>query len=313
MDVVDIPVLCGPTGSGKSAAAMMLAAGEPVTIISADSRQVYRRFDVGTAKPGAAELAAVPHEGVDIVDPEVRYSAAAWAESARRWIVAAHAAGRVPLVVGGTGLYLRALLEGLFEEPPMDAGRRAELGRMLDAMETAELRRWVMELDPSRAHLGRVQLLRAIEVALLGGQRISTLHARGTGQGGTAADGTELRGHYLALDPGDRLAGWNEARVDRMFAAGWVDEVRELLTAVSPDAPAWNSTGYGAIRALVAGELTAEAARERVIIETRQYAKRQRTWFRHQLPADRVARLDPVAPGFSVELAAWWRGATGRG
>ena len=109
MPDTDIHVICGPTGAGKSAIAMSLAERHPVTIISADSRQVYRGFDIGTAKPSAEERRLVPHRGIDVAEPTERYSAAAWAEAADRWIDEARADGRVPLVVGGTGFYLRAL------------------------------------------------------------------------------------------------------------------------------------------------------------------------------------------------------------
>src|SRR5438132_7836389 len=119
-----IHVICGPTAAGKSAIAMWLAERHRGAIISADSRQLYRGFDIGTAKPTADERARVPHYGIDVVDPVERYSAAAWASGANEWIGAARAGGRVPVVVGGTGLYLRALFEGLFEEPALDAARR---------------------------------------------------------------------------------------------------------------------------------------------------------------------------------------------
>src|SRR5919106_5610320 len=145
-------------------------------IISADSRQIYRRFDIGTAKPLVAERARVPHEGIDVVDPTERYSAAAWAHDARTWIRAAIEQQRIPLVVGGTGVYLRALAAPLFEEPSLDPARRANLARMLATMSTAELRRWCTMLDPQRAHLGRTQLLRAIEIAVLTGRPISEWH-----------------------------------------------------------------------------------------------------------------------------------------
>ena len=119
-DVAEIGVICGPTAAGKSAVALWLAGSHPVTIISADSRQIYRDFDIGTAKPTRIEQARVPHRGIDIVDPTERYSAAAWADAAEGWIEEARRSNRIPLVVGGTGLYLRALFEGLFVGPPLD-------------------------------------------------------------------------------------------------------------------------------------------------------------------------------------------------
>src|SRR5690349_5739787 len=120
-------VICGPTAAGKSALAMRLASRHPITIVSADSRQVYREFDVGTAKPTTEERRAVPHEGIDVSDPVVRYSASMWAEAADGWIARSVEQGRAPVVVGGTGLYIRALVAPLFDAPPLDEGRRRKL------------------------------------------------------------------------------------------------------------------------------------------------------------------------------------------
>ena len=294
-------VVCGPTAAGKSAIAMWLAEREPCTIVSADSRQVYRGFDIGTAKPTRDERTRVPHEGIDIVAPTERYSAAAWAHSAEQWIDRARACGRRPLVVGGTGLYLRALFEGLFEEPPLDSARRRALERELSNLSLAELRRWAETLDSSRAHLGRTQLLRVIEIALLTGARMSDLHRQ-------RARGPRWRPRYLLVDPGPPLAQRIAARIDAMIANGWLDEVHRLMQTVPADAPAWKSTGYDAVRQWARGERSRESAREAVLIRTRQYAKRQRTWFRHQLPADRATRLDPAARDWPDMVAAWAHG-----
>jgi tRNA dimethylallyltransferase len=289
----DVLVVCGPTAAGKSAIAMWLAERTPSTIISADSRQVYRGFDVGTAKPTAGERARVPHEGIDVVPPTERYSAAAWAAAADRWIATARGAGRVPLVVGGTGLYVRALFEGLFEEPALDPASRRALESELARLSVGELRRWTKSLDPSRAHLGRTQLLRSIEIALLTGRRLSELHR-------SRARGVRWRPRYLVVDPGPSLAHRIAARTDAMLANGWIDEVQRLMQTVPADAPAWNSTGYDVVRRLAAGEITRNAARDAILIRTRQYAKRQRTWFRHQLPTDRITRVDSTADWRSV-------------
>ena len=282
---------------------MWLAKERPITIVSADSRQVYRRFDVGTAKPTADARARVPHEGIDVVEPTVRYSSAAWAESANVWIDEALAVGRTPVVVGGTGLYLRALFEGLFAEPPIDVEQRRRLEPQLAALTTSELRRWVDRLDPARSHLGRAQLLRAAEIALLTGRRVSDLHAAQR-----AATEPRWRPRYLAVDPGPALAQRIGARLDTMLTAGWPNEVERLMHSVPPDAPAWKATGYEAVRRLVRGELSRAEAREAVLIETRQYAKRQRTWFRHQLPPDRVLTVDPLARNWEEVVARWTTG-----
>jgi tRNA dimethylallyltransferase len=300
LGVADIGVICGPTAAGKSAVAMWIAERQPVTIISADSRQIYRGFDIGTAKPTAEERARVPHEGIDVVDPTERYSAAAWATAAAEWIDAALAAGRTPLVVGGTGLYLRALFEGLFEEPALDHDRRIALDSVLGKLPLDELRRWVRTIDPRRAHLGRTQLLRSIEIALLSGRRLSDLHRE-------RPRTPRWRPRYLVVDPGPSLAPRIAARIDDMLDHGWADEVRGLMETVPAEAPAWNATGYDAVRRFVRGELSRESAHEGILIATRQYAKRQRTWFRHQLPPESVTRLDPRSADW-IDVASTWAG-----
>ena len=270
--------------------------------MSADSRQLYRGFDVGTAKPTVRERLATPHYGIDVLEPTERASAAWWAAEADGWIRAALAAGRTPLVVGGTGLYLRALFGELFDEPPMDAGRRAALQDALATLSVDELRRWVERLDPARAALGRTQLLRAVEIALLTGRRVSELHRE-------RRTVPRWRARYLVVDPGPALAGRIHQRTCDMFSMGWGDEVRDLLRTVPLDAPAWNASGYGTVREMERGIITHEEAVKRVVIETRQYAKRQRTWFRHQLGGADVSRLEVGAASLVDRLRIWWDGA----
>ena len=300
-----VRVICGPTASGKSAVAMYLAERYGALIVSADSRQIYRGFDIGTAKPSTDERRRVPHRGIDVVAPVERYSAARWAADAHAWIDEASALGRVPLVVGGTGFYLRALFEPLFEAPPVDEVRRAALERILGAMPVAELRRWCERLDPPRAHLGRSQLLRAIETALLAGERLSNLHVR-------HARAPRWPARYLVLDPGPVLAERIARRVDAMLRAGWADEVRQLMRSVPVDAPAWKASGYSIVRRLATGDLGPGEAAALVSVETRQYAKRQRTWFRHQLAAADATRVNPDDPRCEQIITRWWEaeGAT---
>jgi len=301
----EIRVICGPTAAGKSAIALWLAGRGASTILSADSRQIYRGFDVGTAKPGVDERMHVPHRGIDVVDPTQRYSAAAWAASANTWIEDALRAGRTPLVVGGTGLYLRALFEGLYHEPQTDAAKRRELEIWIGGLSVDELRRWTKTLDPARAHLGRTQLSRAIEIALLTGHRVSELHR-------DRASAPRWRPRYLLVDPGAPLGGRISARLDDMLSHGWTNEVERLMQTVPPDAPAWNATGYDAVRRLIRGDLARLEAREAILIQTRQYAKRQRTWFRHQLPPDRVTRVNPLAPDWPEVVTRWADGGSRR-
>jgi len=294
-----LPVICGPTASGKSALALRLAELTGASIISADSRQVYRGFDIGTAKPDAAERRQVPHYGIDVVEPHERYTAADWAGSVAAWRDTIHASNRLPLVVGGTGFYLRALFAPLFDEPSIDPARRGAVRDLLSGLSAAEIQRWCEAIDPARAPLGRAQRERAIEVALITGHRISDLHLE-------RPRASVLTARYLVLDPGPVLAESVAARVDGMLAAGWLDEVRSLAERVDPKARAWTATGYDAMRRVVTGELTLDRGRELVVVATRQYAKRQRTWFRHQLDGESVLRLDPRAPDVLDRAVEWF-------
>ena len=293
-----VRVICGPTAAGKSAIAAALALEYGAAIISADSRQIYRGFDIGTAKPEPSERKAIEHIGIDIADPVERFSASRWATMAMEWIVKHPAV--IPLVTGGTGFYIRALFDPLFVAPEIDEHRRRELEDFLNPLSLVELRRWCGAIDPERAHLGRRQLVRAIEVAVLTGNRISTLHS-------TSRTSTTLVPAYLLVDPGSSLAARIEARVDRMIDAGWLGEVRALDASVPENAPAWKASGYGVMRSVARGEVDLSAARERIIIETRQYAKRQRTWFRHQLGDAHVTRLDPDEPDAQSLAQRWWK------
>jgi tRNA dimethylallyltransferase len=300
-------IICGPTAAGKSDLALELCETYNAAIVSADSRQIYCEFNVGTAKPTREECARVTHYGIDIVEPDERYSAARWASDAADWIECAAEIEKEPVVVGGSGLYIKALVEPLFNAPDQDSAQRAQLERELGAMSVDDLRRWCRELDPARAHLGRTQLLRAIETALLSGSRISDLHSQH--QAAKAAEPNGHRPTYLVVDPGTVLGEKIAARVARMILCGWADEVRELIRTVSPDAPAWKASGYMVMRSHVEGALDLSSATQRVIIETRQYAKRQRTWFRNQLPAAAVTHVNPEDPHALTIAREWWEKA----
>lgn len=294
-------VIVGPTAAGKSALALHLAQKVGASVVSADSRQVYRGFDIGTAKPTADDLARVPHFGVNVALPTERFSASQWADGTRHWLQRIAGSGRSPLIVGGTGFYIRALVEPLVSLPPLDVSRRDTLANELASLTTDELRRWCTALDPARASLGRTQLRRAIETALLSGQRLSDLHR-------TAGRAPRAAARYLLLDPGAALGARIVGRVEAMLDAGWLTEVTRLAEVLPPDAPAWSATGYDVLRAVAAGELSLDEAVGRIIVATRQYAKRQRTWFRHQLAADAVTRLDPTQAGAQEIALAWWHG-----
>jgi tRNA dimethylallyltransferase len=286
------PVLVGPTGVGKTAVATALASLLPVEIVSADSRQIYRGLPIGTAAPTAAERAAAPYHGVGFVDPRERYSAGRFARDAAGWMEGIAARGRTPLVVGGTGLYLRALFDGLFEEPHLGAERRQRLGVWLRALPPETGERWARRLDPGFRGGGRQRVERAVEVALLAGRSLSALQ-------GSRADAPRGAGAWYAVLTLERsvLHERIAARTRAMLDAGWVDEVRACLDAgVPPDAPGLSAVGYREIVAHLEGRLAADALEAAIAQATRQYAKRQETWFRHQLgePALRLdARAEP--------------------
>ncbi len=284
---------------------MRLAMEYGATIISADSRQIYRGFDIGTAKPGPSEMRVVPHCGIDVAEPTDRYSASRWATEATSWIVEANNERRIPLIVGGTGFYINAMFEPLFDAPPFDPARRASLSEWLDQQPLSSLRKWCSVLDSPKAHLGRTQISRAIETALLAGRRLSDLQMES--QQSQSDSTPRLKPHYLVVDPGARLSEHIEHRVDAMLNAGWIDEVNSLMGHVPPGAPAWKASGYRVVRALVEGTIDLSSARARIIIETRQYAKRQRTWLRHQIDRANVTRVDPDNPDFEATVERWWK------
>jgi tRNA dimethylallyltransferase len=273
-----VPVLVGPTAVGKTAVAAAWAEREPVTVISADARQVYRGLDIGTAKPDRALLDRVPTVGLDLIQPGERYSAGRFARDAAEWLVQIRNGGRQPIVVGGTGLYVRALTDGLFHQPPLDATRRARLRAWTESVPATQLAHWAARLDRRYAGGGKQRAARAVEVALLTGRGLTWWqeHARATGA---------LRPWYIHLTlPRAALRRRIEARVDAMLVAGLVDEVRHVLAAGVPaSGPGLDGVGYREVVAMLEGRLAERDLREAIFVATRRYAKRQETWFRNQL------------------------------
>ena len=287
--------IVGCTGAGKTALSLLAARELDAEIISMDSRQVYRSMDIGTAKATPRERALVPHHGLDIRDPGERYSAGDFGRDARRWIAAIRSRGRVPLLVGGTGFFLRVLTDPIFREPPLDPGRRAALEAALESLPRPELERWVRALDPARAPVaiagGCRRMLRTLSVTLLTGRRLSWWHVRHPTEAKPVV-GVVCRLRLPAEVLGKRI----ERRVREMLAAGFLDEVAGLLRAGhTPDDPGMNGVGYREMAAHLAGEITLDEAVERTCRATRRYAKRQRTWFRHQLGPG-VLEVDGTAP-----------------
>jgi len=287
--------LVGPTTSGKTALSIAVAKELGGEVVSMDSRQVYRGMDVGTDKVSLLERASVPHHGLDLLDPDQRYSAGQFARDARRWIGQIHSRGGVSVLAGGTGFFLRALMEPIFAEPALDPGRLDRLRTFLTGQSPDQLAEWVRRLDPVRAEEavvgGPQRMTRTLEVALLTGRPLSWWHQNA----GVEAPG--VPGIVLVLTvPREEMDRRIDARVDRMLEGGLVDEVTRLLEAgFGPTDPGMSGTGYRDVAGYLAGDTTLEAALESMRIQTRQYARRQLTWFRHQLPADTPV-LDAMAP-----------------
>jgi tRNA dimethylallyltransferase len=290
----DRPVLAivGPTASGKTALSIRVAEVLQGEVISMDSRQIFRGMDIGTAKATREERARVPHHGLDIVDPREHYSAARFAEDARRWIEGIRGRDRWPLLVGGTGFFLKALTDPVFEEPPIDRKRRARLRTWFEGRSKAELAPWVERLDPERAEValagGIHRIARTLEVALLTGRPLSWWHRNAP----PVAPPLRPLIFRLAL-PREELYGRINRRARAMFDSGLVAEVAELLEAGVPrDAPSMTGTGYREAAEVLEGSLSVEEAIDRVQRVTRRYARRQETWFRHQLPEEGVEVID---------------------
>lgn len=285
----------GPTASGKTELSLALAEKVRIEVVSMDSRQVYRGMDVGTDKVPAAARARVPHHGLDLVTPAERYSAGQFARAARGWIAEIRARGNLPLLVGGTGFFLRAVVDPVFGEPPLDEARRDALRRYMKRQPVERLAAWVERLDPARAPLAREggpqRLARTLEVALLSGRPLSWWHRTAPPE----ADG--LPGTIVLLDlPRPEMDRRIDERVGGMLERGLVEEVRGLLAAGYPeDAPGMTGTGYREIAAHLRGEVSLEDALAQMRSATRRYARRQLTWFRHQLPG-RVHRVDAISP-----------------
>ena len=293
--------ILGPTGSGKSRLAMRVAAGRPVEIISVDSAQVYRGLDIGTAKPTADERRAVPHHLIDIRDPEQSYSAGEFRSDCVALIRDIGARGRVPLLVGGTMLYYRALFGGIAELPTADGAIRAALDARAARAGWPALHAELALRDPlgaARIHPHDAQRIqRALEVLALSGQT-QTAHWS------SAAHGSSGFEHWLIcmLEPGDRarLHAAQAERIELMLRDGFLEEVRGLLArGLKSDAPVLRLVGYRQFVAHCRGLESLQDATVRALAATRQLAKRQLTWMRSGklLPyGATVLRADPFEP-----------------
>jgi tRNA dimethylallyltransferase len=296
-------VIVGPTGVGKTAAAVRLAAHLPIEAISADSRQVYRGMDIGTGKPTAEEQAALRHHLIDVVAPDQRYHVARFRADALRAIDEIRTRGRLPAVVGGTGLYVRALLKGLHSAPPADPRLRGELEAYAASHGSPALHARLAALDPVAARRlhpnDRVRVARAIEIATLRApapdavERADADWSRGAAGWRLAMVG--LTQERPALNR--RLADRARAMVER----GMMEEVRQLLEAGCHEGlPSMGGIGYRQFCAVLGGRMTGEQALRLMIRDTTRYAKRQMTWFArdpevHWIDVDRAGGVEATA------------------
>jgi tRNA dimethylallyltransferase len=272
-----LPIVLGPTGSGKSELAIHLALAVGGEIVNCDSLQIYRHFDIGTAKVPVAERRGIPHHLIDLIEPGELFTAGQYARTAREILREIAGRQRVPIVVGGTGFYLRALLDGLFPGPARDQSIRERLER-----HSGSLHRILSRLDPAaaaRIHANdKNKIIRALEVRLLAGKPITKMFDRGRDPL------TGFRPIKIGLSPPRELLYQRlDTRTVRIFESGLIEEVREILSSgVSRDAKPFESLGYKQALQVVEGRLTVQQALESTQQETRRYAKRQLTWFRKE-------------------------------
>lgn len=274
--------IMGPTASGKTASALEIARHIPAEIISVDSALVYREMDIGSAKPSASELAAVPHHLIDIIDPSQAYSVAQFLQDSKRLVDEIRARGKLPILVGGTMMYFKALMNGLDDLPPADPAIRAELDAEALRIGVPGLHARLATLDPTTAarlkpnDSQRIQ--RALEIIAISGRPMSELLA----QSSRAEPAFEMLS--LSLEPSERSALHQRIahRFDSMLEQGFLDEVRRLRQRgdLHPDLPSMRCVGYRQAWEYLDGAYSYEEMRERGIIATRQLAKRQLTWLR---------------------------------
>lgn len=294
----------GPTAAGKSALALALARERGGEIVCCDSLQVYRGLDIGSAKATPEERAAVPHHMLDVADPDEPFSAAEYSRQARVALAGIARRERLAIVAGGTGLYLRALLHGLFEGPSRDEALRGRLERIAERRGDRSLHRMLASVDPEAAARipprDRLRVVRAIEVFRSTRRPISEHHRAGS---------DPLRGHdvlVVGLDPPrDALREAVERRTADMLARGLVDEARRLLDrGYGPALRPLRAIGYRQAVAVARGEMEAAPARRAIVAETMRYAKRQMTWFRHQTEATWFTAPEPALAAVRAWLDA---------
>jgi len=301
------PVIAGPTAVGKTGLILALAARHPIEVVSLDSRQIYRGLRIGTAQPTAEEQAACPHHLVDFLPPSETYSSLRFRDDFIRVAREIHGRGRVPLLVGGAGLYLTAVQDGFFPVPD-DAPDLAGIRSELDGLDDAAVRERLRSVDAAsweRIHPhDRYRSQRALEIHLLTGRTMTEIretHVPDPALG--------LSFPLVVLDR-DRveLRARIAARTDEMLAAGWIDETRDLLAVHGAGSPGLQTLGYRELLGHLISDRPLAEVCDRIVIETARYAKRQRTWFRTR---QRAAGGHPDDPRLRETVEALLQRAAG--
>ncbi len=279
-----IPVIVGPTAVGKTALALQLVDRFNLEVVSCDSRQIYRRMDIGTAKPTTAELSGRPYRLIDYVEPNVVYSAARYRKDAYQELESVFESGKTPLIVCGTGLYLRAVISGFFATPDSDETYR----KSLEQLTTTELHLQLERIDPDSAKSipkgNRTRVIRALEINKLTGKTKSDLS-----RGGDYPVARYRFRYFLLNRSREKLYKIINFRVDKMIGDGLIEEVDQLRTDGFGQSPVLNRTlGYREAIDYLEGRLQRDRCLELIKQRTRNYAKRQLTWFRHQIDAEEV-------------------------
>lgn len=300
-----IPVICGPTGAGKTSVVLRLSRDLPIEVVSADSRQMIKYLDIGTAKPTRMEQAALHFHLIDLIAPGERYSAFRFIEDADRVIGAILSAGHIPIVVGGTGLYLRALVEGVVEIEQDRPEMRERLEQEMEQSGPEAMHHRLSEIDPleaARIHPhNKVRVIRALEIWELTGQPKSAL----------AAAGTYKKSKYeykiYVLQPArERLYEAIDRRVDEMMQSGWLQEVEDMVRrGLGPALRRANVIGYDELMDFVENKCTLSEAVNMIKQNSRRYAKRQMTWFRHQVEGEVVISPDMLETELRKYLRTW--------
>ena len=291
--------IVGPTASGKSAVVIELAERVGGEIVSVDSMQVYRGMDIGSAKVSAEEQARVPHHLLDIVDITEPYDAACFVRDASDAVREIRARGRTPIFCGGTGLYLKAFLDGLGDAPPADLDLRAELERMSDGALLDELERLDKATFDQIDRRNRRRIVRAVEVIRLTGRPFAEQKAT------WSMERDSIPNLFVLERERDELIPRIDERVEHMFEQGLLEETRRLMDqGLETNRTAMQAIGYRQVVEHLRSELAIDETKELIKIRTRQFAKRQRTWFRHQLPGESISLTGRKTIAVVEELAA---------